>query len=83
MSKTKNLTVTLNNIPADVLRDIWAFAKKESLKDLGALISETDNVVLDFNKMVDNDEALEIMQTILAASFTCLAYSTASNAFGQ
>ena len=79
MSKT--LTITLNNIPDNLLEQAWIDCKKDGKRMLGVVpLNETDRIEIDFGMVSDNYSfAIEPLAEVLAGALTCHVIMVADN----
>jgi hypothetical protein len=46
---SKQLTITIHNIPSEELAKAWEYAQSEEMKKMGYHVEKADNISFDFN----------------------------------
>jgi len=70
---SKDISITLTNIPDSVLNQAWVDCKTDAMEMVGvAPITETRDIKIDFEKLADNYSFChEHLAQIIASSLTC------------
>ena len=61
----KSITVTIDGIPEDTLKQFWEYARREAKVECGVRIKPADNVRINFSELADY-EKLDAVQDAIA-----------------
>lgn len=76
-----DLVITIKNIPEDFLKDGWKLAKKQSVKDTGVRIEETNSIEIDAS--IGWEEYSYYIGNCISAAFILHTIDTANKFFGN
>jgi hypothetical protein len=78
---SKQLTITIDNIPENFLRKTWEKAIRDGKKDLGFPFEPTDHIKIDFREV--GNQSSEIVGTLIASAITAHALQTFENQYNK